>query len=213
MEITAQSIAKDLLAIHAVFLRPEEPFTWASGIKSPIYCDNRLVLSYPEVRGRVEQGLANIVKKEYPECTLVAGTSTAGIAHAALVADILGLPMCYVRGTAKDHGRNNQIEGRAEAGQKVVVIEDLISTGGSVLDVVEILRAAGCEVLGIASIFTYGLEAGLKKLAAGQVRNVSLSNYDVLIEEAVNENYVRQQDLPRLRAFRQNPQDKSWVTL
>lgn len=211
MEITKKSIAKDLLSIRAVFLRPEDPFTWASGIKSPIYCDNRLVLSYPKVRAHVEQGLADLVRREYPDCELIAGTSTAGIAHAALVADILGLPMCYVRGSAKDHGRNNQIEGRAEAGQKVVVIEDLISTGGSVLDVVTVLREAGCEVLGIASIFTYGLQAGLDKLAAKEVRNVSLSDYDTLIEEAVAENYVAPEYLPKLRAFRQNPQDKSWM--
>lgn len=211
MEITKQSIAKELLGIKAVFLRPEEPFTWASGIKSPIYCDNRLVLSYPAVRGQVEQGLANIIKKEYPECELVAGTSTAGIAHAALVADILNLPMCYVRGKAKDHGRNNQIEGRAEAGQKVVVVEDLISTGGSVIDVVDTLRAAGCEVLGIASIFTYGLQAGLDKLAAAEVKNVSLTDYDTLIVEAVAEKYVAENNLPKLRAFRANPQDKSWM--
>ena len=213
MEITKQSIARDLLSIKAVFLRPENPFTWASGIKSPIYCDNRLVLSHPEVRGHVEQGLAEIVRREYPGCDLIAGTSTAGIAHAALVADILGLPMCYVRGTAKDHGRNNQIEGRAEAGQKVVVVEDLISTGGSVLDVVEVLRAQGCEVMGIASIFTYGLQAGLEKLAAKQVKNVSLSDYDTLIEEAAAENYVKAEELPRLRAFRENPRDEGWMKL
>lgn len=211
MEINNKTIAKDLLSIHAVFLRPEEPFTWASGIKSPIYCDNRLILSYPEVRRRVEQGLANIVRREYPDCDLIAGTSTAGIAHAALVAEILNLPMCYVRGTAKDHGRGNQIEGRAAAGQKVIVVEDLISTGGSVLDVVETLRATGCEVLGIASIFTYGLEKGLQRLAEKEVRNVSLSNYDTLIEEAVAEQYVKAEDLPKLRAFRQNPQDAGWM--
>lgn len=211
MEITKKSIAKDLLSICAVFLRPDDPFTWASGIKSPIYCDNRLVLSAPEVRGHVEQGLADLIRREYPGCELIAGTSTAGIAHAALVADILNLPMCYVRGTAKDHGRNNQIEGRAEPGQKTVVIEDLISTGGSVLDVVETLRAAGCEVLGIASIFTYGLQTGLERLAAKNVRNVSLSDYDTLIEEAVAEDYVKPEDLPKLRAFQQNPQDKGWM--
>lgn len=211
MKINKETIAKDLLSIHAVFLRPEEPFTWASGIKSPIYCDNRLILSYPEVRRRVETGLAELVKREYPDCGLIAGTSTAGIAHAALVAEILNLPMCYVRGTAKDHGRNNQIEGRAEAGQKVVVIEDLISTGGSVLDVVETLRVVGCEVLGIASIFTYGLEKGLERLAEKKVRNVSLSDYDTLIEQAVAEQYVKAEDLPKLRAFRQNPQDKGWM--
>lgn len=210
MEINEKSIAKDLLSIKAVFLRPEDPFTWASGIKSPIYCDNRLVLSHPEVRRHVEQGLASLVQREYPGCQLVAGTSTAGIAHAALVAEILNLPMVYVRGSAKGHGRGNQIEGRAKPGQKVVVIEDLISTAGSVLEVVEVLREAGCDVLGIASIFTYGLSAGLEKLAAKNVRNVSLCNYDVLIEQAVAENYVNEADLPKLRAFRQNPRDEAW---
>ncbi len=213
MEINQNTIAKDLLSIHAVFLRPGDPFTWASGIKSPIYCDNRLILSHPEVRGRVEQGLAQLVQREYPGCELIAGTSTAGIAHAALVADILGLPMCYVRGTAKGHGRGNQIEGRAEAGQKTVVIEDLISTGGSVIDVVETLRSAGCEVMGIASIFTYNLQAGIDKLAAKEVKNVSLSNYEALIEEAAKENYIKPEDLTKLRAFQQNPQDKSWMDL
>lgn len=212
MEITKKTIAVDLLNIHAVFLRPEDPFTWASGIRSPIYCDNRLVLSAPEVRKRVEQGLANLIQTEYPACEMIAGTSTAGIAHAALVADILNLPMCYVRGTAKGHGRGNQIEGRIQNGQKVVVVEDLISTGGSVLDVVETLRAAGCEVLGIASIFTYGLEVGLTRLQEHNVRNVSLSDYDTLIEEAVHENYVKPADLPKLRAFRENPQDKGWMS-
>lgn len=211
MEITKQSIAKDLLAIHAVFLRPEEPFTWASGIKSPIYCDNRLILSYPEVRTRVERGLAELIQKEYPECEIVAGTSTAGIAHAALAANFLNLPMCYVRGKAKDHGRNNQIEGRVEAGKKVVVVEDLISTGGSVLEVVETLRSVGCEVLGIASIFTYGLEKGVQRLEESNTRNVSLSDYDTLIQEAVAEGYVKEKDLAKLRAFRANPQDKSWM--
>ncbi len=211
MENVKKEIAKDLLSIHAVFLRPEDPFTWASGIKSPIYCDNRLVLSYPQVRRRVEQGLADIIIREYAGCELVAGTSTAGIAHAALVAEILNLPMCYVRGSAKDHGRGNQIEGKAEAGQKVVVVEDLISTGGSVIDVVETLREVGCEVLGIASIFTYGLAAGLEKLAAKEVKNVSLSDYDALIEQAVAEKYVRAEDLPKLRAFRENPRDAGWM--
>lgn len=213
MEINKETIAKDLLSINAIFLRPEDPFTWASGIKSPIYCDNRLVLSAPEVRTRVEQGLANIVKTEYPGCEILAGTSTAGIAHAALVADILGLPMCYVRGTAKGHGRGNQIEGRVQKGQKVVVIEDLISTGGSVIEVVETLRAAGCEVLGITSIFTYGLSEGLEKLQDKDIRNVSLSDYDTLIEQAAAENYIKAEDLPRLRAFQKNPHDKSWINL
>lgn len=213
MENTKKSIARDLLSIHAVFLRPENPFTWASGIKSPIYCDNRLILSAPAVRKRVEQGLADIIKREYPSCELVAGTSTAGIAHAALVADILGLPMCYVRTAAKDHGRGNQIEGRAEAGQKVVVIEDLISTGGSVTDVVDALRDAGCEVLGIASIFTYGLEAGRQRLAQHEVRNVSLSDYDALVEQALEENYIKPADVEKLRAFREKPKDAAWMEL
>lgn len=213
MEITKQSIAADLLSIHAVFLRPEEPFTWASGIKSPIYCDNRLILSYPEVRTRVERGLGEIIHTEFPDCDFIAGTSTAGIAHAALVANLLNLPMCYVRGKAKDHGRNNQIEGRAEAGKKVVVIEDLISTAGSVIDVVETLRSVGCEVLGIVSIFTYDLEKGLENLKAANVRNISLSNYDVLIEEAVAKSYIKPDDLAKLRAFRANPSDKSWMDI
>ena len=211
MNTTKQDIAKGLLSIRAVFLRPEDPFTWASGIRSPIYCDNRLILSHPAIRSQVEQGLADTVQREYPGCQLVAGTSTAGIAHAALVADILGLPMCYVRGSAKDHGRGNQIEGRAEPGQKVVVIEDLISTGGSVLDVVQTLRDTGCEVLGIASIFTYGLQAGLDRLAEKEVRNVSLCDYDTLICLAADEGYVRAEDLPKLHAFRQNPRDPAWM--
>lgn len=213
MEITASTIAKDLLSINAVFLRPNDPFTWASGIKSPIYCDNRLTLSVPEVRKRVEQGLANLVKAEYPGCQLIAGTSTAGIAHAALVADILDLPMCYVRASAKDHGRGNKIEGTAGTGQKTVVVEDLISTGGSVVEVVEVLRAAGCQVLGIVSIFTYQLAAADEKLAAAQVKNVSLSNYDALAQLAVEEHYITEADLPKLRAFRQNPRDEGWMQL
>lgn len=213
MEITKQTIAKDLLSIGAVFLRPNDPFTWASGIKSPIYCDNRLTLSYPAVRGHVEQGLADLIRREYPDCQLVAGTSTAGIAHAALVADILDLPMCYVRASAKDHGRNNQIEGRAEAGQKVVVVEDLISTAGSVLEVVQVLKEAGCEVLGIASIFTYGLAAGLEKLTAAGVKNVSLSDYDALIEVALAEGSIQEADVKKLHAFRQNPRDAGWMEL
>lgn len=213
MEITKQTIAKDLLSIKAVFLRPGDPFTWASGIKSPIYCDNRLTLSYPEVRGHVEQGLADLIRREYPDCQVVAGTSTAGIAHAALVADILNLPMCYVRASAKDHGRNNQIEGRAEAGQKVVVVEDLISTAGSVLEVVQVLKDAGCQVLGIASIFTYGLAAGLEKLAAADVRNVSLSDYDALIEVALADGSIQQADVKKLHAFRQNPRDAGWMEM
>lgn len=213
MEITKQTIARDLLSIGAVFLRPNAPFTWASGIKSPIYCDNRLTLSYPAVRGHVEQGLADLIRREYPDCQLVAGTSTAGIAHAALVADILDMPMCYVRASAKDHGRNNQIEGRAEAGQKVVVVEDLISTAGSVLEVVQVLKEAGCEVLGIASIFTYGLAAGLEKLQAAGVKNVSLSDYDALIEVALAEGSIQEGDVKKLHAFRQNPRDAGWMEL
>ena len=213
MEETSRAIARDLLQINAVFLRPDEPFTWASGIKSPIYCDNRLILSEPEVRSRVEEALAGMIKREYPDCELLAGTATAGIAHAALAADILGLPMCYVRSSAKEHGRGNQIEGRVLRGQKVVVVEDLISTGGSVLDAVDALRDAGCEVLGIASLFTYGLAAGLEKLAAKNVKNVSLSNYDALSEEAVAENYIKPEHLPKLRAFRENPRDESWMQL
>lgn len=206
-----ETIANDLLSINAIFLRPADPFTWASGIKSPIYCDNRLTLSYPEVRSRVEQGLADIIRREYPDCEVVAGTSTAGIAHAALVADILGLPMCYVRASAKDHGRNNQIEGRAAAGAKVVVVEDLISTGGSVIEVVEVLRQAGCQVLGIASIFTYGLAAGLERLEAAGVKNVSLSDYDALLKVAVENGTISGQDIPKLEAFRSNPRDAAWM--
>lgn len=213
MENMEKKTAKILLGIKAVFLRPDEPFTWASGIRSPIYCDNRLILSYPEARRAVEQGIADNIQKHYPGVELVAGTSTAGIAHAALVAEILGLPMAYVRGSAKDHGRNNQIEGRVEKGQKVVVVEDLISTGGSVIDVVNVLRGAGAEVLGIASIFTYGLKKGLDRLAAAEVKNVSLSNYDALIEAALEENYIRESDVKKLHAFRSNPSDEGWMSL
>ncbi len=208
-----KTTAKELLKIKAVFLSPENPFTWASGIKSPIYCDNRLILSYPETRRIVEAGIAENIKKHYPDCELVAGTSTAGIAHAALVAEILNLPMAYVRGSAKDHGRNNQIEGRVEPGTKVVVVEDLISTGGSCIDVVNVLREAGAEVLGIASIFTYGLEKGLKRLAEAEVKNVSLSNYDALIEAAIEENYILPDQEKKLRAFRSNPSDPSWMEM
>ena len=204
-------IAKHLLEIEAVFLRPNDPFTWASGIKSPIYCDNRLILSYPEVRRVVENALAENVKKYYPECQALFGTSTAGIAHAAYVSEILNLPMGYVRSKAKDHGRTNTIEGRLEPGWKVVVIEDLISTGGSVIDVVENLREAGAEVLGIASIFTYGLKKGLDRLAEANVKNVSLSNFDALSETAVEMGIINAEDLTRLRAFRENPSDESWI--
>ncbi len=211
MQITKQDIAKDLLNIEAVFLRPNDPFTWASGIRSPIYCDNRLTLSYPQVRARVEQGLAGLVRSSYPQAELVAGTATAGIAHAALVADILGLPMCYVRASAKEHGRGNQIEGKAQAGQKVVVVEDLISTAGSVIDVVKVLQQQGCEVLGIVSIFTYGLQAGLDKLAAADVKNVSLCDYDTLVEVALAEGKIEEQDVEKLQRFRQNPRDESWM--
>ena len=204
-------IAKDLLKIKAVFLRPEEPFTWASGIKSPIYCDNRLTLTAPEVRNDVENGLAEIIKTYYPEAEVLMGTSTAGIAHAAITGHILNMPMGYVRGGAKDHGRNNQIEGKLEAGQKVVVVEDLISTGGSVIEVVEALREAGAEVLGIASIFTYGMKKGLDRLEAANVKNISLSNFDTLVEVAAEEGYIKKEDVERLISFRNNPSDESWI--
>lgn len=207
----AQAAARDLLSIRAVFLRPDEPFTWASGIKSPIYCDNRLLLSFPQVRTRIEDALAQMIQREYPNAQALAGTATAGIAHAALAAERLALPMCYVRASAKDHGRNNQIEGRLQPGARVVVVEDLISTGGSVIEVVKVLQAAGFDVLGIASLFTYGLAAGVEKLAAAGVKNVSLTNYDTLILQAAQENYVTQKDLAKLRAFRQNPKDPAWM--
>ncbi|MCQ2376683.1 MAG: orotate phosphoribosyltransferase [Methanocorpusculum sp.] len=204
-------IAKDLLSIKAVFFRPDEPFTWASGIKSPVYCDNRLTLTAPSVRLDVEQGLAEVVKKEYPDCEVLMGTSTAGIAHAAITGHLLGLPMGYVRSGAKDHGRQNQIEGKLEAGAKVVVIEDLISTGGSVLEVVDVLRAAGADVLGVASIFTYRMEAGLKRLSDAKVKNVSLTNFDVIADVAAEEGYIKPEDIKRLIAFRNNPSDESWI--
>lgn len=204
-------IAKDLLSIGAVFLRPDEPFTWASGIKSPIYCDNRLTLTAPAVRDDVENGLAETIKREYPQCEVLMGTSTAGIAHAAITAHLMNLPMGYVRSGAKDHGRANQIEGKLEKGQKVVVVEDLISTGGSVIEVVNVLRAAGAEVLGIASIFTYGMKKGLARLAEADVKNVSLSNFDVLVEVAAEEGYIAKEDIERLIAFRNNPSDESWI--
>lgn len=208
-----KTIAKDLLSIRAVFLRPDEPFTWASGIKSPIYCDNRLTLSYPAVREDVENGLAELVKTYYPEAEVLMGTSTAGIAHAAITASILNMPMGYVRSGHKDHGRGNQIEGKLEPGQKVVVIEDLISTGGSVLEVVDVLREAGAEVLGIASIFTYGLQKGIDRLNEAGVVNHSLSNFDVLAETAAEEGYISASDIVKLKAFRQNPSDPSWMQL
>lgn len=206
-----KEIAKGLLSIGAVFLRPEEPFTWASGIKSPIYCDNRLTLTAPVVRTQVEEGLADIVRREYPEAEVLMGTSTAGIAHAAIVAHLMNMPMGYVRGGNKDHGRQNRIEGRLEPGQKVVVIEDLISTGGSVIEVVDALREAGAQVLGVASIFTYGMKKGLERLATAQVKNVSLSNLDSLVDVAVSEGYLKPEWKERLLRFRDNPSDESWM--
>ena len=204
-------IAKDLLKIKAVFFRPEEPFTWASGIKSPVYCDNRLTLTAPEVRTDVENGLAEMIKKHYPDVEVLMGTSTAGIAHAAITGHIMGLPMGYVRSGSKDHGRQNQIEGRLEKGQKVVVVEDLISTGGSVIEVVNALRDAGAEVLGIVSIFTYGMEKGLDRLAEANVKNISLTNFDVIAEVAAEEGYIKPEDVQRLIKFRNNPSDESWI--
>ena len=204
-------IAKDLLEIKAVFLRPEEPFTWASGIKSPIYCDNRLTLTSPEVRNLVENGLVEKIRENYPEAEVLMGTSTAGIAHAAICGHIMGLPMGYVRSGNKDHGRQNKIEGNLLPGQKVVVVEDLISTGGSVIEVVEALREAGAEVLGIVSIFTYGMKKGLERLEAANVKNVSLSNFDAVAEVAAETGYIRPEDVERLIAFRNNPSDESWI--
>ncbi len=209
--MSAQQIAKDLLSIGAVFLRPDQPFTWASGIRSPIYCDNRLTLTAPEVRTHVEEGLAEVIRTYYPEAEVLEGTSTAGIAHAAITAHLMGLPMGYVRSGHKDHGRGNQIEGKLEPGTKVVVVEDLISTGGSVLEVVDVLREAGAEVLGIASIFTYGMQKGKDRLAAAGVENHSLSDFDTLCEVAASEGYIRQEDVSRLLAFRANPSDESWI--
>ena len=206
-------IAKDLLSIGAVFFRPNEPFTWASGIKSPVYCDNRLTLTAPTVRSHIENGFADVIRKQYPKAQVLMGTATAGIAHAAITAHLMGLPMGYVRSGAKDHGRQNQIEGRLEPGQKVVVVEDLISTGGSVLEVVEVLRQAGAEVLGIVSIFTYGMQKGLDRLAAANIRNVSLTDFDCIAEEAAKEGYIRPEDISRLIRFRNNPNDESWRNL
>ena len=206
-----KQIARDLLSIRAVFFRPEEPFTWASGIKSPVYCDNRLTLTAPAVRTDVEEGLAATIREHYPDVEVLMGTSTAGIAHAAITGHLLGLPMGYVRSGAKDHGRQNQIEGRLEAGQKVVVVEDLISTGGSVIEVVNVLREAGAEVLGIVSIFTYGMKKGIERLAAADVKNVSLTNFDVIAEVAAEEGYIKPEDIARLIAFRNNPSDESWI--
>ncbi len=204
-------IAKNLLDIQAVFLSPKEPFTWASGIKSPIYCDNRLTLSNVEVRKNVENALAEIIKNEYPECEMVMGTATAGIAHAAIVADILDLPMGYVRASAKSHGRTNQIEGKCPKGTKVVVVEDLISTAGSSLEVVDVLKENGVEVLGIASIFTYGMKKGLERLNAANVKNVSASNFDVLVNVALENNYINASEVNQLLKFRDNPSDESWM--
>ena len=206
-----RQIASSLLSIGAVFLRPEEPFTWASGIKSPIYCDNRLTLSAPSVREQVESGLATLVKKYYPSCEMLMGTSTAGIAHAAITATILDLPMGYIRGEAKSHGRTNRIEGKTDPGTKVVVIEDLISTGGSAIDVVEALREAGADVLGIVSIFTYGMKRGLERLAAASVENHSLCNLDVLVDVAEQEGRIGPGWRERILAFRDNPSDESWI--
>lgn len=204
-------IAKDLLSIGAVFLRPEEPFTWASGIKSPVYCDNRLTLTAPAVRDDIENGLAELVRKYYPEAEVLMGTSTAGIAHAAITGHILNMPMGYVRSGNKDHGRQNRIEGKLEPGQKVVVVEDLISTGGSVIEVVDALREAGAEVLGIVSIFTYGMQKGLDRMAEANVVNHSLTNFDVITKVAADEGYIKPEDVDRLIAFRNNPSDESWI--
>ena len=211
MDNIPQTIAKDLLKIKAVFFRPEEPFTWASGIKSPVYCDNRLTLTAPEVRNDVENALAETIRREYPDAQVLMGTSTDGIAHAAITGHILGLPMGYVRSGSKDHGRQNQIEGRLEPGQKVVVVEDLISTAGSVLEVVGVLREAGAEVLGIVSIFTYGMKKGLQRLAEAHVRNISLTDFDTIARAAAEERYIKSEDIARLIAFRDNPSDESWI--
>ena len=206
-----KEIAKGLLEIEAVFLSPKKPFTWASGIKSPIYCDNRLILTAPDIRNKVEQAIADTVKEHYPDAEVLMGTSTAGIAHAAIAAHIMGIPMGYVRSGAKDHGRENRIEGRLEKGQKVVVIEDLISTAGSVIDVVEALREAGAQVLGIVSIFTYGMNKGLERLAAANVKNISLTDFDAVTEAAAETGYIEESDVEKLTAFRNDPQDESWI--
>ncbi|HAN21387.1 MAG: orotate phosphoribosyltransferase [Clostridiales bacterium GWF2_36_10] len=207
-----KEIASDLLSIGAVFLRPQQPFTWASGIKSPIYCDNRLTLTAPEVRTRIENGLCGLIKENYPDCEVLMGTSTAGIAHAAIVGHITGLPMGYVRSGAKDHGRANQIEGKLLPGQKVVVVEDLISTGGSVIEVVNVLREAGADVLGVVSIFTYGMQKGIQKLAEANVKNISLTDFDTIINVAAEKGYIPETDIKRLIAFRNNPSDENWIT-
>jgi len=208
---TKTSIAKDLLSIGAVFFRPDEPFTWASGIKSPVYCDNRLTLSSPMVRENIERGLAKKIMEEFPEAQVLMGTSTAGIAHAAITGYILDLPMGYVRAGAKDHGRQNQIEGKLEPGQKVVVVEDLISTGGSVIDVVNVLRAAGADVMGIVSIFTYGMQKSIDRLKEADVLNFSLTDFDTVAEVAAKEGYIQEEDIERLKKFRDNPSDESWI--
>ena len=210
-KLISRQIAKDLLSIGAVFLRPEEPFTWASGIKSPIYCDNRLTLTAPEVRNDVEESLAVTIKAEYPEAEVLMGTATAGIAHAAITAHLMGLPMGYVRSGAKDHGRGNQIEGRLEAGQKVVVVEDLISTGGSCIETVNVLRDAGADVLGVVSIMTYGMKKGIDRFAEAGIRWVSLTDFDAVIETAAELDYINADDIERLRAFRDDPSDESWI--
>ena len=204
-------IAENLLKIGAVFLRPDEPFVWASGIKSPVYCDNRLTLAFPEVRDEIENGLVGLIRENYPDVQVLMGTSTAGISHAAICAHILGLPMGYVRGSDKDHGRKNRIEGKIEAGQKTVVVEDLISTGGSVIDTVNALRDAGAEVIGIASIFTYGMEKGLKRLKEANVKNVSLTDFDAVAEVAAEKGYIGREDIAKIIAFRDNPSDESWM--
>ncbi len=211
MEYSKELIAKDLLSIGAVFFRPDEPFIWASGIKSPVYCDNRLTLTAPEVREHIENAIAETVKREYPDAQVLMGTSTAGIAHAAISAHILGMPMGYVRSGAKDHGRQNRIEGKLSAGEKVVVIEDLISTGGSVLDVVCALQEAGAQVLGIASIFTYGMKKGIERLKGAGVKNVSLTDFDTVAKVASEEKYIKEEDIKRLISFRDNPSDESWI--
>ncbi len=206
-----KNISRDLLSIGAVFLRPEQPFTWASGIRSPIYCDNRLILTAPEVRTRVETALCESIKKNFPECELLMGTSTAGIAHAAIVGHMLGLPMGYVRSGAKDHGRGNQIEGKLKPGDRVVVVEDLISTGGSVIEVVKVLRDAGADVLGVVSIFTYGMTKGLRRLAENDVKNISLTDFDTTVEVAAEMGYIPSEVISRLIQFRNDPTDESWM--
>lgn len=211
MENLEKKIAKDLLSIEAIFLKPDDPFTWASGIKSPIYCDNRLTLTAPMVRNDIEEGLASLIQENFAGAEVIMGTSTAGIAHAAITADILGLPMGYVRGSSKDHGRKNQIEGRLIPGQKVVVVEDLISTGSSVIDVVNVLREAGAIVLGIISIFTYNMKKSVDTLAKAEVKNISLSNFDVMIDVAAENGYIKDEDKERLIKFRNNPSDESWI--